>query len=795
MLLPKRTDPLRTFRIRHDGKVREEEPILLRDTLFAHAFPSGEAALLRLQVPDAKGFDGMAQRLKLVNSIQDGVRGFRVMGSSGGVKEGKAYAATPSVVKQVHKFFETSEDALAYTGLLFSESTHVLRLDSAKVTGRGLGDGMGWVDADTLREHGLPVRQVQVRMLWPGKTLGKGTLMAVEGLRAKEGVQVLVHESQLKSVGKDVSGEFLLAVRDVAEPRTFKSSWTFTQFFDSDQQERLFERHARPMLDAVKRAMTSNDSALAFIDSIATEGSEEEREMRDLLSSYLSAGLSPKHPWVHRRMQELVRRTYLDAALGLGPVPMQGGMACVVDDDRCRHEVTANWLPEGNFAITRYPVRDGWSMRLCRNLHRPGVPDGSIAVHPGLMAELDGDVDGDWVALCSDRDVQRGVVAMHRREPPRLPIPPRTRKRTKIEMLPRVAVDSIGSGNGVGTATWFVSAAVDKGRFDLVPRLSLQLQTSVMSMKWSIEKDWDVVQECQRDLALPEWLELAQDRAVFTSKAPKVPDVGLGVFWNRAVEAFERDVLSPSGQLQDFADAVPLPRGDADVLAEVETLRQCFNRRVAESEGDEDSIRQAIRSVKEWGATKVGKDRREYGRAAWYLAHRSRSLKSTGSFAIHAFPDALCRDLQDTSGYRRPVEVPEEFEACSGMVETVEGRPVIRSRKPVETRTQRSKDRTTLVRLIGGHRAVQEAYGVDEKEAVLYLARVIAGAGPDAVRVDFRWTDSPTNGHRVLSAAMGDDPLGFVPEDQAAEVNDRLVGARKAHLLLRGKVVFAAVTL
>ena len=793
MLLTKRTDPLRTFRIRHDGKIREEEPILLRDTLFAHAYPSGEAALLRLQVPDEKGFDGMAQRLKLVNSIQHGVRGFRVMGSSGGVKEGKLYAATPSVVKQVHRFFETSEDALAYTGLLFSEATHVLRLDSAKVTARGLGDGMGWVDADTLREHGLPVRQVQVRMLWPGKTLGKGTLMPVEGLKTREGVQVLAHESQLKSVGKDVSGEFLLAVRDVAEPRTFKSSWTFTQFFDADQQERLFERHARPMLDAVKRAMTSNDSALAFLDAIAFE-TDEQREMRDLLTAYISAGLDVRHPWVHRRMQELVRRTYLDAALGLGPIAMQGGMACVVDDDRCRYEVTCPWLPPGTYAAMRYPVRDGWSLRLVRNIHRSGVPEGSIAVHPGLVAELDGDVDGDWVALCSDRDVQRGVQSMHRREPQRLPIPPRMRKRTKLELLPRVAVDAVGA-SGIGTPTWYVAACVEKERRDLVPKLSLALQCATMSLKWSVEKDWEVLETCQRDLALPEWLELAQDRAVFTTKAPKVPDVGLGVFWNRAVEAFEKDVLSPAGQLQDFADAVPLPRGDADVLAEVETMRQCFNRRVAESEGDEDSIRQAIRSVKEWGATKVGKDRKEFARACWYLAHRSKSLLSTGSFAIHALPDALCRDLLDTSGYRRPVEIPEEFDACSRMVETVEGRPVIRSRKPVQTRTQVSEERTMLVRLIGGHRAIQSAYGVDEKEAVLYLAKVVAESGPDAATVDFRWTDSPTNGHRVLSAAMGDDPLGFVPEDQAGKLDGRLVGAKRAHLLLRGKVVFAAVTL
>ena len=143
------------------------------------------------------------------------------------------------------------------------------------------------------------------------------------------------------------------------------------------------------------------------------------------------------------------------------------------------------------------------------------LPEGSIAVHPILMAELDGDQDGDWVALCADRDVQRGVASMHRREPPRLPIPPRTRKRTPLRMLPRVAVDAIGA-SGIGTPTWMVAACVDGDRRDLVPRLSLALQVATMGLKWNVDRDWEVVEECQRNLVLPEWLELAQDRAVFT---------------------------------------------------------------------------------------------------------------------------------------------------------------------------------------------------------------------------------------------------------------------------------------
>jgi hypothetical protein len=292
---------------------------------------------------------------------------------------------------------------------------------------------------------------------------------------------------------------------------------------------------------------------------------------------------------------------------------------------------------------------------------------------------------------------------------------------------------------------------------------------------------------------LPEWLELGRDRSVFSMKAPKVPDIGLGRFWNTCSKAFDEDVLGTPGTLLDFADAVPLPKGDPDVLAEVEVMRQAFNQRVSKSAGDEDEIRAAIRVVRDWGATKKGKQRQEYARACWYMVHRGRSARSTGSFAIHAFPDILCRDLQDTSGYRRPLMVPPHLESCSATVEIVEGRPVVRSRKPVEAPCEVSEARTTLVRLIGGHRVVQSAYDVPEAEAVLFLDALVRQAGPDPVEVSFRWVDAPWNGHRVIRADWGEDCLGFVHEDQAEKLDGRLLGTRKATLMTRGRVVFAVV--
>lgn len=69
MLLPHTKHSLRTFRVKRDGSVIEGDPLVLLNTLHSHAFPDGEASLLRLEVPDETGFDVMSQRLTLVSGI------------------------------------------------------------------------------------------------------------------------------------------------------------------------------------------------------------------------------------------------------------------------------------------------------------------------------------------------------------------------------------------------------------------------------------------------------------------------------------------------------------------------------------------------------------------------------------------------------------------------------------------------------------------------------------------------------------------------------------------------------
>ncbi len=187
------------------------------------------------------------------------------------------------------------------------------------------------------------------------------------------------------------------------------------------------------------------------------------------------------------------------------------------------------------------------------------------------------------------------------------------------------------------------------------------------------------------------------------------------------------------GQLSEFLELVPYPSGDADLLAETESLRQSFNRRIAQSDGDFDEIRAAIDAVRTWSSGKTGDLRREYGRTAWYLTHRSQSPKSSGSFAIHAFPDVIAEEVQRSTSYRAPVLADTTLVTSrSKDVETVESRICRRAVEAPRIDVDVHAVPVIALRLIGGHRILQELYGVAEKEALAHLAQCLSGTGPDA---------------------------------------------------------------
>lgn len=633
-----------------NGALREAPPLRLRNTFFGRLFGVNAAYSVSIPKPRSREQREEIEELALRLLHDQPVIG----SSSSGLKSGRIWIGTdPAVQKAVHGYFVSAQEALSYSGLLFNENlrTEILAPEEWAIGCPGKGDGQGWIDAAYLESLGFRHRQVQVRALGRG-ALVKGTCIPVYGLQALTGKALLLHDTQLKGRRKEHGGTLLLGIREVAEPRQIKGSWTWLQFLSDKRLRDVFQRHASESFQRLGRVFRSNDDALEFlaalprasgeVDGLAEE--QDQESARDLLVAMLSSGLPVTHPWAHQRLLKLVRRAYMDVAHAAGPVPLHSGMACCVDENRPRHTVTANWLPEGTYALLRYPVRDQWSVRLVRNVHQGGVPYGSIDVHPELMQSLDGDIDGDWIALSDDPDVIAGVGEFHSScTSERLDIPARTRRMDSLGDTLEVFVRNLNS-DGIGSATFAIAAATHQGLEGLVPELSLRLQCSTMSLKWDIDKP---ELSFDGELRLPKWLEWRED--AFRGQAlSHVENVGMGRCWNAAQLHYEHVAIPQRETPWEHLDLLAPPDLPMDAWLEIELRRRDFAA-VCTRDGV-DGRMDEINKLRSWGAQHDA----DYARAAWFVSHWAARDEASAAFVFHAFGPQLVGLLQEATGYRPP---------------------------------------------------------------------------------------------------------------------------------------------
>jgi hypothetical protein len=787
-MLEPRADAFSVHRVTEEGVTEDVLPQIMRNTLFSVLWSPDKASLLRVDRP--RGEDQLeleASRMRLVSQLQQLPEDLKVLGAGNGLKRGKTWSARSDVVEWTRQhWFSTAEEALSYGSLLFSENRAIYECAGAGIYEEEGPDGQGLIDADWLVQQDLPVRQVQVRAAWPN-TLAKGTLKPCWGLRESSGHSFLFHPTTLKGRTVDIDGEFILGVRDIAEQRVFRSGWTVTQWLSDSVKRTLWERYAIEVLSHLEEAFASTEGALRLLAALPRNG---DNEARDLLHLLLHSGLEPSHPWLRTNLKRHCRQAYIDVALGLG-VPLQGGMACwmgALQDNK----VAVPWLPVGaELVIGRYPIRDGWSMRVVKNTVAP-VPEGSIGANERLLQSLDGDVDGDYVFVIQDPDVVQDIKQLHETAPPRLERGSKTRKRTTLKGMERVAVEAMGA-TGLGSATWLVAGALSACRADLVPVLSDQVQSAVESFKWSTEVDWDLLGQIEAEVELPEYLQLGQRKTTFLEEAPRIsPCGGFEVFWNRACEHWEEHVLEGKKSLRDFIDLLPSPSGSC--VMEAELVRDYYNSAVVNSGGDEDVIRSAVNLVRAWGQGKDG-DREDWAATCWHLAHKSTHPRATGSFGLHGFPNELAQLLGLEEQQALPA-LPPSFPGLRIEVKD-EGLYVNERRVPFEPLTYRRRNngsvKTECLPVVGGWRARAEKDELTETEAVVAMRQLAEQWRGKTVSVvlkleDVSWADVP-----VVNAYCGGHLLGCVAPELAERVYDRVDEPVDALLSMRGRTVYAVL--
>jgi hypothetical protein len=779
-----RCDPFRVFKVTEDGVREDPVPQVMRNTLFSVLWDPEKASLLRVDRP--RGEDQLeleASRMRLVNQLQQLPEDLKVLGAGNGLKKGKVWSADARVVQWCRdRYFSTAEEALSYGSLLFSENRAIYNCSGAGIYEDEGPDGQGLIDADWLVQQDLPVRQVQVRAAWPN-TLAKGTLKPCWGLRESSGHSFLFHPTMLKGKHVHIDGDFIMGIRDIAEQREFRSGWTVTQWLSDSVRQRLWDRYAVEVLSHLEDAFASTEGALKLLAALPRNG---DNEARDLLHLLLHSGLEPSHPWLRTNLKKHVRQAYIDVALGLG-LPLQGGMACwmgALQDDK----IAVPWLPPGELVIGRYPCRDAWSMRTVRNTVAP-VPEGSIGANERLLQSLDGDVDGDYVFVIQDPDVVQDIKQLHESAPPRLERGSKTRKRTTLKGIERVAVEAVGM-TGIGTPTWLTAGALASGRPDLVPVLSDQIQNGVESFKWDTRVDWDLLGQIEAEVELPEYLQLGQRRTTFLEEAPRIALCGgFEVFWNEACQHWEAHVLEGKKSLRDFIDLLPSPSGSC--VMEAELVRDYYNSAVVNSGGDPDTIKSAVNLVRAWGQGK-DQDREDWAKTCWHLAHKSSHPRATGSFGLHGFPNELAQLL----GINQEMVIEALPPALPGLRVAVKDEALyVNERKvPIDPLVYRRRNngsvKTECLPVVGGWRSIAKRDELTETEAVVAMRQLVDPWRGKTVSVvlkleDVSWADVP-----VVNAYCGGHLLGCVAPELADQVCDKTFEPVDALVSMRGKTIY-----
>jgi len=785
-----KTDAYRVIRVTEKDVTDQPIPQPMRNTLFSALWGPEKAALLRVHPP--KGGDKLemeASRMNLASKLQNLPGGLRLLGAGNGLKNGKVWAADARVVQWCHeRYFATCEEALSYGSLLFSENLSIQECGGASIwENEDRPDGMGFVDPEWLDSVGLPHRQIQVRAVWPD-TLAKGTLRPSFGLKDRTGHFFAFHPTMLKGRRKEVDRPFLLGVRDVATRREFRSGWTVTQWLDQPTRRKVYERYGTEVLRAIEDAFTTPEGALRLLAALPGSGNEQE-EARDLMHLLLNGGLEPAHPWLKRHLREHVRQAYIDTALGLG-LPLEGGMACWVGSLE-DHKVAVPWLPAGmELVVGRYPIRDSHSLRVVKNSVAP-VREGSIGLGEGLMKSLDGDADGDYVFVIKDPDVVEAVKRLHESAPLRLERSAKARKKTPLPGLARVAVEHMGAV-GIGTPTWLVGAAIAAGKPELVPVLSDQIQNGVESLKWDTRVDWRIVSEMQGVMPLPEFLDLIQQRKTFQDEAPEIgASGGFEEFWNKCAAHWRRHVEEGAGSVRQFRDRLPVPSGEH--VAEVQLVRDFYNAAVRDSNGDLDSIRNAVTLVRAWGAGKK-ESRDEWARTAWHLGHESSHPKATASFALHPFPEELAVLL----GAAKEPDVVALAPSLPGLtVEVHNGALFVNEKKiefgrrPLSYRHKATPINGRLVPIVGGWRHLSEAEKLEERDAISKMRAFADELRGRTASIVLRPEAASWCEGEALMAYCADRLLGSVPQELRDELMAVAFEPADAILSFRGKTLYA----
>ena len=639
-----------------DGnELTQTDNVIMRNTLLLTIFRPCSFLILRAKKNSDLEYDEFQAKIEMLfaKGVNHNGRQYKVLGASSSLKDGKVWLATKGVIEAIHSYFGSSQEALAYLGIYTSNCHHGIWEteqeikvvdDGYKVNGKLItGDGEGYIPRDLYEELNMDERQIQVRL--HGETwIGKGTLHPYDGN------EFIIPKSMIKGKGmpKDGKQYFILGIREVARELKFSSSWTLLQFFSQETIESTLPK-LNEELDSLEGVLTSKEKALSFLGSV-------QDEERFKLESYLHADLSPTHPYITNKLKKHLKKRYRDLALG-SAVNLTGYMSAISDIPES--VICCKDKPKGDYVLTRYPIRDKMSFVKVSNDPElvEGALHGSVYVNNETILQLDGDYDGDLLAIIDEPNFigevgSSAFLQGYEREGEGT----KERKIDSLKLLPFVSSEAVSIGNKVGFITYLINAAILNGKDELIPILSKNLQLEVQSLKWSTNYDRQAISEIADELEIVEtFRECKFNRKAFVSFVPEVADAyenhPLFIPYNVVKERFMS--LDAGNDLLSFR--YDLPIYDYDITkhqSESASVVGLYNGWISDilesytnSENkDENKLNDALNApisfIEKWSESKT-EDRKEYACAMWSIVHRRSNGIGIGSAAFHVFEDEM----------------------------------------------------------------------------------------------------------------------------------------------------------
>lgn len=627
---------------------QSELPTPMQSTILEKVFGLDNFILLQAKKDETFDYDPFAWRSMLEYILGGGVHHngicYRIAGASSSLKDGKFWLAADHIINRLHTYFRSAQEALAYFGIFTSGCHHGIwhinhPIKYVKDNTQFTGDGFGYIPVALLDTLNIPHRQVQVRFVGTN-WLGKGTLHPYNGNT------IILPESMVKGAGKPNGLPYWLGIRDVAAVRTYASNFTYAQWFNSETHAKL-QSGVDERLAIIKQALHSSETALTFLGLVAKWSNEVnewiDAEARTNLEAFIKAGLSPKHRYIHNHLKKLIRKSYITLASG-GGIQLSGRMmafAGLPDTVVCIPD-----LPKCKVVVSRYPIRDKASFVVLTN-HPNAVKHaitGSIYLNESVAKQIDGDFDGDYAIVCTQPAIIEAVdnpnwLENYQRED----APVKNRKNDPMHLLPYVAASSLG--NSIGYITYLIAACNIENRPEWVATLSAQLQSEVQKLKWDSTADWEFIKRIQKEIEIPEYLgAFKTDKSLFIKKAEPIDHENVVARnYNHVANAWLKIDAIPD-PLIHFRHVIPLwaaPQAP-EYLPECKAVVSHYNEWITAiirsvDDPTEDDIRPAIDFLRSWAITKTD-NREAWSVALWNAVHDTRSEKSSGSAAFHAFP-------------------------------------------------------------------------------------------------------------------------------------------------------------